>query len=382
MEIIDYIVDDCQYFERLKEKSICLFGAGTKGRQTLQLLREKGIMPHAFIDNNYQKLGGGVYEGLSVVSPKDAVKLYPESMILITTVWKSALEIEKFVKKNWTEYVFCANPFKVENKFLEKSQIMRQKEQFLRNYGLLSDEKSREIFIEEINWKITGNSKPVTRFTEENSVLEWFRFDKIDWNKKYTYVDVGAYTGDTLVRFLMAAKGKYNEIIAVEPDKANRECMKKNMKELRLDDKITYLEEGAWKEKTELKFYQAGSDVTYESSNFVESTANILPAQMEKKGITGIEVQLPVDTLDNMLTNVDKENLIIKIDVQGSEYEAILGATQVISNFKPILVLEFATHSNHILDIIPLLHKLNADYQFYLRQTLLSGNSRTVLYAV
>ena len=82
---------------------------------------------------------GGVYEGLNVISPKDAVKLYPESMILITTVWKSALEIEKFVKKNWTEYVFCANPFKVENKFLEKSQIMRQKEQFLHNYGLLSE---------------------------------------------------------------------------------------------------------------------------------------------------------------------------------------------------------------------------------------------------
>lgn len=381
MEIMDYIVDDCQYFERLKEKSICLYGAGAKGRQTLQLLREKGIMPKVFIDKDTQKCGK-TYEGLNVISPEDAVKLYPENMILITTVWTSATEIEKFVKANWSEYVFCANPFKVENKFLEKSEIMGKKEQFLYNYGLLRDEKSRKILIEEINWKITGNSKPVTQFTEEDSILEWFRFDKIDWDKRYTCVDVGAYTGDTLVRFMMAVNGKYREIIAVEPDKTNRECMKKNMKELRLDDKIIYLEEGAWKEKAELKFYQAGGDVTYESSNFVESTANILPTQMGKRGITGVEVQLPVDTLDNMLENADKENLIIKIDVLGSEYETILGATQTISNHKPILMLEFATHSNHILDIIPLLYKLNAGYQFYLRQTLLSGNSRTVLYAV
>ena len=86
----------------------------------------------------------GVYEGLNVISPKDAVKLYPESMILITTVWISATEIEKFVKENWSEYVFCANPFKCENKFLEKNQIMKQKEQFLYNYGLLSDEKTEK----------------------------------------------------------------------------------------------------------------------------------------------------------------------------------------------------------------------------------------------
>ena len=43
MDCFSFILDDKNYFEKLMKKDICLYGAGTKGRQTLYLLRKKEL---------------------------------------------------------------------------------------------------------------------------------------------------------------------------------------------------------------------------------------------------------------------------------------------------------------------------------------------------
>ena len=53
------------------ERRLVLFGAGGFGRQTLQGLRQCGLEPLAFADNNSQ-LWGKTVEGIPVYSPKDA----------------------------------------------------------------------------------------------------------------------------------------------------------------------------------------------------------------------------------------------------------------------------------------------------------------------
>lgn len=380
MDCFSLIIDDKKYFEKLKKKDICLYGAGTKGRQTLYLLKKKGIEPIAFIDQSAGKYADG-YAGVEVISPEKAVQKYSHCMVLITTVWPLAIEIEKFVKRHWKEYVVCANPFKVETRFLTKAELCKGAELIINSYELLADEKSKQLFIEDINWKITGDSTRPAKQTEPVSVLEWFMFDKLDWSRKYTYVDVGAYTGDTVIRFMMASGSVYNKIVAIEPDEINRTHMRSIMSDLRLNDKYVYISEGVWKEKNELIFYSSGRD-TYESSNFTESVDKILPEHRVRKDDIGIEMRLPVNSLDNMLREMEHEELMIKIDAQGSEFEALLGASHLIAEHKPILILEFATNSQHIGDMIPFIHHLNKDYRFYLRQIILSGNSRTVLYAI
>lgn len=380
MDCFSLIIDDKKYFEKLKKKDICLYGAGTKGRQTLYLLKKKGIEPIAFIDQSAGKYADG-YAGVEVISPEKAVQKYSHCMVLITTVWPLAIEIEKFIKRHWKEYVVCANPFKVETRFLTKAELCKGAELIINSYELLADEKSKQLFIEDINWKITGDSTRPAKQTEPVSVLEWFMFDKLDWSRKYTYVDVGAYTGDTVIRFMMASGSVYNKIVAIEPDEINRTHMRSIMSDLRLNDKYVYISEGVWKEKNELIFYSSGRD-TYESSNFTESVDKILPEHRVRKDDIGIEMRLPVNSLDNMLREMEHEELMIKIDAQGSEFEALLGASHLIAEHKPILILEFATNSQHIGDMIPFIHHLNKDYRFYLRQIILSGNSRTVLYAI
>lgn len=240
MDCFSLIIDDKKYFEKLKKKDICLYGAGAKGRQTLYLLRKKGIEPIAFIDQCAEKYADG-YDGVEVISPEKAAQKYSHCMVLITTVWPLAIEIEKFVKMHWKEYVVCANPFKVETRFLTKAELCKGADLIINSYELLADEKSKQLFIEDINWKITGDSTRPAKQTEPLSVLEWFMFDKLDWSRKYTYVDVGAYTGDTVIRFMMASGGVYNKIVAIEPDEINRTHMQSIMSDLRLNDKYIYI---------------------------------------------------------------------------------------------------------------------------------------------
>src|SRR5438105_15270393 len=53
------------------ENALVLFGAGHLGKKTLRGLRQAGIEPLAFADNN-SELWGTRIDGLEVLSPEDA----------------------------------------------------------------------------------------------------------------------------------------------------------------------------------------------------------------------------------------------------------------------------------------------------------------------
>jgi FkbM family methyltransferase len=59
--------------------------------------------------------------------------------------------------------------------------------------------------------------------------------------------------------------------------------------------------------------------------------------------VVGDSVTVPVRTLDSYLEIVPRVNLI-KIDIEGSEFEALKGAEKVLRNCAPVIVLEFSPH--------------------------------------
>ena len=83
--------------------------------------------------------------------------------------------------------------------------------------------------------------------------------------------------------------------------------------------------------------------------------------------------------LDEVL---DKKRVtFIKMDIEGAEREAILGAKKIISEQKPKLAISVYHHPKDILVLPKLILHINGDYTFYLRHYALS-TSETVLYAI
>jgi hypothetical protein len=76
-----------------------------------------------------------------------------------------------------------------------------------------------------------------------------------------------------------------------------------------------------------------------------------------------------------------KRRRFIKMDIEGSELEALYGAANTISKNLPRLAISIYHKFEDIVDILSYVHELAPTYRFYIRQcSYIDGE--TVLYAV
>ena len=71
----------------------------------------------------------------------------------------------------------------------------------------------------------------------------------------------------------------------------------------------------------------------------------------------------------------------IKLDVEGAEYQALLGAEHTIASYKPKLAICTYHKLEDIWELPSLIHEMNPEYRFYLRHYSFAENE-TVLYAM
>lgn len=381
-DLFSMLINSKEYFDGLKNKeNVVCWGAGSKGRQTLALLKEKGIGPVAFCDNN-PGLAGEYIEDIPIMDYEAIKKKYERYCICITCTLSNALEIYDMLQNRGehNDIYFVSNPFKAENKFLDISEMIQGKREYEESYNALFDEESKKLFVDFLNWKITGDLTIINKRTE-SSWLEFFDEKIIPQEEDYFYIDVGAYTGDSICRFLALTKGKYAGIMAFEPDDNNFEALKSLIVNGRLE-RIETIKEGLWSEEGEKVFYMRDGNGTYESANFFRNVTSTLCNRLLEEG-GGNSKTVTVKTLDSYLDKLgDKNRILLKIDALASEGAIIRGGRKLIKYKKPIIVMEYGTHSEYVASLIPDLRELRPDYKFYLRQCSAFNNSRTILYAV
>ncbi|TFB09340.1 FkbM family methyltransferase [Candidatus Atribacteria bacterium MT.SAG.1] len=141
-------------------------------------------------------------------------------------------------------------------------------------------------------------------------------------------IDAGAYIGDTAIEFCRNLKNKC-KIFSFEPDDTNYKCLLCNITNKDLKNNIISLKAGLWRENTFLSF-----------STQTEKNVNSESYHISNDG----NAKVKVISLDSFV----KENKIvpslIKMDIEGAEYEAIQGALNTIQTFKP--KLQICIHHN------------------------------------
>lgn len=101
-------------------------------------------------------------------------------------------------------------------------------------------------------------------------------------------------------------------------------------------------------------------------------------AERGSKILEGGEASIQVDSIDH---RIGIKPTYIKMDVEGAEYQALLGAKNTISAYKPKLAISVYHEPEDIWELPVLIHKLNCEYRFYLRHYSFF-EVETVLYAV
>ncbi len=242
-------------------------------------------------------------------------------------------------------------------------EIERNVERFINLYDRLADNKSRDNLITYLNTKLTGNVKYIIdKYSEE---MSFFDNDVYKLTSYETFLDIGAYNGDTVRDFLNVTNYQYKKILMVEPDIINYIELNKFLASQHLHDVVPSMV-GAWNCTKELEFNTGNEQIS--SIN----TGDSILKDSDKSIIY-------VSPLDDLFGK--EEISIIKINYFEGVLEALQGCKNIICKNIPKIAVCVGFDIYNVLKVAEFLFSLQLGYKIYLRFNRAMSSTFT-LYAV
>ena len=219
--------------------------------------------------------------------------------------------------------------------------------------SILADELSKNTFDKLIHMRQYYSKGDIPQYNYFN---QYFPEDIISLSNE-VFVDGGAFTGDTLLKFAKLCPN-YKRIIAFEPDKSNI---------TKLKNKIIG--------KRDIYVVEAGMADRTGTANFVSESTGMYSFFSDED--TGCSV--PVVRIDEVPEC--RNATFIKMDIEGAEMSALKGAEKTIKENKPKLAICIYHSNEDMIRIAEYIHDLVPEYKIYMRAHNM-GIAENVLYAV
>ncbi|MDR0664567.1 MAG: FkbM family methyltransferase [Helicobacteraceae bacterium] len=261
------------------------------------------------------------------------------------------------------------------NIIAERDKIADHQEEIARVKTLLSDRKSLEIY--ETLLKARASESLRERFSAARSVYESDQYFPKDIKAFYPseneiLIDGGAYNGDTAQAFIKWTNGNFKHIYCFEPTAASFNELRENLKAY----PYTAYQKGLSDDNKALSFFVYDSSPTSTSTS--QSSVPFVFG-LEKVGAKRT-VTIDVCAIDK---TIDDQATFIKMDIEGSELDALKGGAKTIQKYNPKLAICIYHKIEDFWEIPLYIHSLVPEYQFYIRHhTLTTKFYETVLYAV
>ena len=351
------------------DKRKYIYGAGRCAQNTYSLLSEYGIQIEGFcVDSDYYKPNSRICEKEifdinACISVENELIIGFENRARAISV-KNALG-QKGVKVYHFEDLFCFRS--MDYKFFIDNYA-----NYLKAYSLLSDELSKEIFIAHLNSRIAGDYSEISKYDEHGKY--GYDFELLGLSGDEVFVDCGAFDGDTVMEFLDYTSGKYSKIFAFEPDETNKK--KLEAKTIGLNE-INVIPKGVGNKNGVECFYNDGS--LY--SNFVDSGLWGGASRRDVYKDVDNYIEVPICRIDDELRG--EKISLIKMDIEGSELSALIGAEEIIKTNHPKLAICVYHKSEDMFTCINYINSIVGPgvYNYFLRHHS-DDICETVLYAV
>ncbi len=224
--------------------------------------------------------------------------------------------------------------------------------------SVASKEAIVDIYHNLINMGVSRNSILVPEYGFLVGYCSNQYFDTVKPKEKEVFIDAGFYNGDSSVDFVKWCEGGYDHIYAFEPYKEWAEYGIKRMKKVGISN-FTMINAAACEFDGKVgfqKMHGAESHVTKDGTNMVDALS-----------------------IDSMLKG--QRATFIKMDLEGGEYNALLGARKTIEKYAPVLAISIYHKPDDFLVLALLILEINPNYKFYIRHYS-SFSSETVLFAI
>lgn len=325
-------------WDYLKETSlpIVLYGMGNGTDMVMEKLNEIGVKAsEVFASDEFVR--GHSFRGYKVIKYSDVCEKYDDFVIVVCFAVHDDAMLEKIRKMSQEHTLFAPNVPIVNDGVFTREFIEEHDSEFDEAYSLLSDDFSRQSYIDILDFKVSGKVEYL--FNCQKSKDEIYS-EYLALGKDEIFMDLGAYDGDTVREFLQATDSQHEKIIAVEADEKNYK---------KLTDKTSGVERiethnlAVWNKKETLFFEKK------KGRNSKLSSAG--------------QVEVQADSVDNILYG--RKITVLKMDIEGSEEMALDGAVKTIQTYNPKLYV-CAYHRNDDMFRLPLkINGIQKGYKFY-----------------
>lgn len=316
---------------------IVVYGMGNGAQKIINTLDEYGArVSDIFASDEFVR--GHSFMGFKVMKYSEICEKYDDFVVVLGFATHIDKVLERIIDINKSHKVYAPD-VPVAGGGLFTYEYVRENEKLFDSvYSQLADDKSRQTYIDIINFKISGKVKYLLNgYTDKEEIYK----DILKLGNNEVIADLGAYDGDTIREITAFTHGKYKHIYALEPDEKNFKKLKKNTENM---ENITLYNLGAWSKRDTLIFSKKAG-------------------RNSKLSSEGVPVEVcDIDSL------IEDEITLLKMDIEGSELKALEGAHKTIKVYKPKLYV-CAYHRNE--DLFSLGNKILSlgDYKLYFRQS-------------
>lgn len=316
-----------KYFDRKSEilekmrasRNVYVYGAGEFAKDIEQYLLKNDIFVRNFVvDDEFHR--DNMKESDKICSMSSYLQESSESGTVFL-IWGivSPTKLKCELRNNRLEEAWIT--YEIYNMWEDTRYAHKHREEFEHTRNILKDELSRRTldgYLAIFDGVISDDLENIVDNIYYNELTMIYR--------EGCFIDCGAYVGDTAIKFNKIIN-KNSKIICFEPDPGNYTKLIENTKDLGV---VTAINAGTWSNNTRLRLDNKGNSASC----------------ITEDGAFDIEVV----SIDQYV----KEDRVafVKMDVEGSELNSLIGMKQVIERDMPILAIS-AYHKQEDLITIP-----------------------------
>lgn len=323
-----------------ESRPIVVYGMGNGADKLIERFKKYGItISDFFASDGFVR--GHTFHGMRVKSFSEIKETYPEFVIVLSFASNRAEVIDMLADIDRQYDMYVPDMPVAGDEYFDRELYNANYEKIKAAYELFSDEDSRNAYANIINYKLFGRMSYLMDAYSTKDEL----YAEIAESRVQTYVDAGAYNGDT-AKEAIAYFPDLAEIVAIEPDPKNYKKLVK-FTETVTEPKITTVNAAVWHSSGDGEFASSGN-----RNSSISSTTSY-----EHK-----ETDVSLVSIDSLGLTPD----FIKYDVEGAELEALIGTRETVLAHHPTMLVSLYHRSRDIFEIP---NYLGREYPFY-RMTL------------
>lgn len=348
-----------------KERPVLIYGAGHRGTQVFETLLAEGYNVVGFMDRGFSAIGTHLGRPAYPVCSAEELGLDGDPPHVLVAIFRHDIDISNLFQtlpelgfpgvSSFQELVEqFPGAFDMVLWQGGRTLLTQAREELAKVLTLLADDTSQQVFLECLQLRC-GNPLAMQQPDRHH---QYFPPDLLPCDRGLRLVDCGAYDGDTFANILDQGI-ELEAFLALEPDPTNFAKLAARMRAMTQGPReIALVPCAAWNCTTTLRF-GAGSEQN---------------SQVDSEGASFVQAVRLDDVLAGFPTTW------LKLDIEGAEMEALMGARGVLERDHPFLAVAAYHFPDHLWKLPLTLHSWNLGYEFFLRPHGYAGVDM-VLYA-